>query len=134
LIPKGFEGDVFAFYNIKGAPMVETEDGYEVHVINEKGYFATSKPDMDYGTITDKYYYIDEKANRTPISDKCVSSFGTRGYSSYDGEEEFDLRYTGFKLTKDKCSDEFITEGYAEEESEEKIISEILKRYYGVEQ
>jgi hypothetical protein len=32
LIPKGFEGDVFAFYNIKGAPMVETEDGYEVHV------------------------------------------------------------------------------------------------------
>src|SRR5699024_12040635 len=38
LIPEGFEGDVYAFYNIKGAPMVETEDGYEVHVINEEGY------------------------------------------------------------------------------------------------
>src|SRR5699024_10066125 len=54
LIPEGFAGDVYAFYNVKGAPMVETEDGYEVHVINEEGYFLTSKSDMDYGTVTDK--------------------------------------------------------------------------------
>ena len=56
LIPKGGKGDVLVFYNIKGVPRVEIEDGYEVHIINEKGYFVTSKPDMDYGTVTDKYY------------------------------------------------------------------------------
>jgi len=131
LIPKGFEGDVYAFYNIKGAPMVETEDGYEVHVINEKGYYLTSKPDMDYGTITDKYYYVDEKGNRTPINNKCVSPFGTGGFST-SIDEEIDFHYTGFKLTKDKCSDEFMAESYGG--SEEKIIDEILKQYYGVEQ
>lgn len=134
LIPKGFEGDVFAFYNIKGAPMVETENGYEVHVINEKGYFVTSKPDMDYGTVTDKYYYVDEKGDRTPINNKCVSLFGTLGFSTFDDDEEIDLNYTGFKLTKDKCSDEFMTESNGAEESQEEIIREILKHYYGVEQ
>ncbi|OKL36978.1 DUF6843 domain-containing protein [Domibacillus mangrovi] len=134
LIPKGFEGDVFAFYNIKGALMVETEDGYEVHAINEKGYFVTSKPDMDYGTVTDKYYYVDEKGNRTPISNKCVSSFGTGAFSTSEGDEAMDVHYTGFKLTKDKCSDEFMTDSYGTEESEEKIIHEILRDYYGVEQ
>ncbi|MFK2825133.1 hypothetical protein QYG89_05450 [Bacillus sp. B190/17] len=134
LIPKGFAGDVYTFYNIKGAPMVETEDGYEVHVINEKGYFLTSKPDMDYGTVTDKYYYVDENSNRTPISNKCVSPFGTGGFSTSKGDEEIDFHYTGFKLIKDKCSDEFVTESHGSEENEEKIIREILKQYYGVEQ
>lgn len=134
LIPKGYEGDVYAFYNIQGAPMVETEDGYELHVINEKGYFLTSKPDMDYGTITDKYYYVDEEGNRTPISTKCVSSFGTGGYSSTEGEKKIDFNYTGFRLTKDKCGNAFIKESFGMGENIEWIIPEILKQYYGVEQ
>lgn len=134
LIPKGFEGDVYAFYNIKGAPMIETEDGYEVHIINEKGYFLTSEPDMDYGTVTDKYYYVDEKGNRTPISDKCVSLFGIGGFTTSAGDEVIDFHYTGSKLTKDNCSDEFMTENHGMGENAEKIISEILKDYYGVEQ
>jgi hypothetical protein len=133
LIPKGFEGDVYGFYNIKGAPIVETEDGYEVHVINEKGYFLTSKPDMDYGTVTDKYYYVDEKGNRIPISNKCVSLFGTAGFSTSAGDEEIDFHYTGLKLTKDNCSDEFMKESHGMGENAEKIIHEILKDYYGVE-
>ncbi|RDU38716.1 hypothetical protein DRW41_03925 [Neobacillus piezotolerans] len=133
LIPQGFEGDVYAFYNIKGAPKVKTEDGYEVHVINEKGYFLTSKPDMDYGTVTDKYFYVDEKGNRTPISNKCVSLFGTGGFSTTSGHEKIDLRYTGFNLTKDRCSQEFMTAIHGWEEKKETIIHEIVKEYYGVE-
>jgi|SRR5699024_215171 len=134
LIPEGFEGDVYAFYNVKGAPMVETEDGYEVHVINEEGYFLTSKSDMDYGTVTDKYYYVDEKGNRTPINNKCVSLFGTGGFSTSVGDEEIDIHYTGFKLTKDNCSEEFMTEIHGMGENVENIIQVILRDYYGVEQ
>ncbi|AOV08026.1 DUF6843 domain-containing protein [Sporosarcina ureilytica] len=134
LISEGFEGDVYAFYNVKGAPMVETEDGYEVHVINEKGYFVTSELDMDYGTVTDQYFYVDEKGNRTPISHKCISPFGTGGFSTSAGDVDIDFRYTGFRLTKDKCSDEFMTENHGLGENAEKIIGEILQEYYGVEQ
>ncbi|WP_059170272.1 hypothetical protein [Bacillus sp. FJAT-27445] len=133
LIPQGFEGDVYAIYNVKGAPRVETEDGYEVHVINEAGYFLTSKPNMDYGTVTDKYFYVDEQGNRTPISNKCVSLFGTGGFSTTVGHEKIDLHYTGFKLTKDSCSQEFMTEAHGTGENADNIIHEIVKDYYGVE-
>ncbi|QCR31131.1 hypothetical protein [Lysinibacillus sp. SGAir0095] len=133
LIPNGYEGDVYVFYNIKGAPMVEKEDDIEVHVINEKGYFLTSKPDMDYGTVTDRYYYVDEKGNRISISNKCVSLFGASGLTKTVGDEEFDFIYTGFKLTKDNCSDEFMAESHGNGESAEKIIRDILKDHYGVD-
>ncbi|MBS4209483.1 hypothetical protein [Bacillus sp. FJAT-50079] len=132
LIPNGYEGDVYVFYNVKGAPIVKTEDGYEVHVINEKGYFVTSTPDMDYGIVTDKYYYVDEKGNRTAINHTCVSPFGTGGFST-SADEEIDIRYTGFKLTKVHCNDEFRTESHGRGENKEKIIREIIKEYYGVE-
>jgi len=134
LIPEGYEGDVYAFYNVEGAPMVETEDGYEVLVMNEKGYFLTSKPDMDYGTVTDKYYYVDKKGYRTPISNKCVSLFGTSGSTKFVDDEEIEFLYTGFKLTKDHCGDEFMLERHGMGENVENIIREILKDHYGVEQ
>ena len=134
LIPEGYEGEVYVFYNIKGAPMVETEDGYEVHVINEKGYYLTSALDMDYGTVTDKYYYVDDKGNRTPIDNECVSRFGMGGYSTFMDDQAFDFIYTGFKLTKDQCSDEFMTRNNGMGEGAGNIIQEILKDHYGVEQ
>jgi hypothetical protein len=134
LIPEGYEGDVLAFYNIKGAPKVETENGYDVHTINEKGYYVTSTPDLDYGTVRDIFYYVDEKGNRTPISEKCTNLFGTGGYMTSEGDEEIDIRYTGYKLTKDHCSSEFITERHGkDQENYELIIHDILKQYYGIE-
>lgn len=132
LIPEGYEGDVFVFYNIAGAPKVETEDGYEVHKINSNGYFVTSTPDMDYGTVTDQYFYVDKEGERTPISEKCVSLFGTGGYTTSENEE-IDLIYTGFRLTKDKCGEEFMVESFNMEESKENMIYKILKTYYGIE-
>lgn len=133
LIPEGYEGEVYVFYNVKGAPMIETEDGYEVHVINEKGYYLTSEPDMDYGTVTDKYYYVDDKGNRTPIDNKCVSGFGMAGYSTFMDDQAFDMIYTGFKLTKDQCSEGFMTENHSMGEDAGEIIQEILKDHYDFE-
>ena len=36
------------------------EDVNAVHEINKDGYFATSHADLDLGTVTDQYFYIDE--------------------------------------------------------------------------
>lgn len=134
LIPEGYEGEVYVFYNVKGAAKVETEDGYEVHKINEEGYFVTSEPDMNYGTVTDKYYYVDERENRTPISDQCVSIFGTGGYTTFMDDQAFDFVYTGFKLTQDHCSHEFMLENHGMGEGEGNIIRKILEDYYDIEQ
>ncbi len=123
------EGDVFVFYNVKGAPEIEKEDGYEVHKINEKGYYATSTKDLDYGTITDKYFYVNDKGRRTPIDNKCVSLFGTGGTTL---EDNIDIIYTGFKLKKDNCSEEFSMEAY-NIDGNVQMINDILKKYYHME-
>jgi len=125
LLPEGYEGEVYVFYNVKGAPELETEDGYEVHVINEEGYFATSAPDLDYGTVTDKYYYVDDAGNRTPIDENCISLFGT-GATQREG---YEIIYTGFKLTKDNCSEEFMTTAFPMEK-EEHLISKLFQQFY----
>ncbi|MCK1985766.1 MULTISPECIES: DUF6843 domain-containing protein [Peribacillus] len=129
LIPEGYEGDVFVFYNVKGAPEVEKEDGYEVHKINEKGYYATRTKDLDYGTVTDKYFYVNDKGHRTPIDDKCVSTFGTGGTTL---EDNIDITYTGFKLRKNNCSEEFSKEAQ-NEDGNVQMINDILKKYYNME-
>lgn len=132
LIPEGYEGDVLIFYNIKGAPKVKSEDGYEVHTINSAGYFVTSTPEMDYGTVTDKYYYVDKKGKRTPIPDTCVGTFGTGSFSSSENSET-DISYTGLKLTKDNCGEDFMLNSYYDEENKSTIIKRILKKYYNVD-
>lgn len=130
LIPEGYEGDVYVFYNVKGAPKVKQEDGYDVHSINNKGYFVTSTPDLDYGTVTDKYFYIDQEGNRTPIDKKCVRIFGTSGYSSSENEE-LDLKYTGLRVKKGPCDESFqLEELMGREDSEEEVRNEVLSKYY----
>ncbi|MFJ7932083.1 DUF6843 domain-containing protein [Peribacillus sp. NPDC096448] len=138
LIPEGYEGDVFVFYNVKGAPEVEKEDGYEVHKINEKGYYATRTKDLDYGTVTDKYFYVNDKGHRTPIDHKCVSTFGTGGTTLEDNidgttlEDNIDITYTGFKLRKNNCSEVFSMEAQ-NEDGYVQMINDILKKYYNME-
>ena len=133
LIPQGYEGDVFVFYNVDGAPKLESENGYEVHVINEQGYFVTSEPDLDYGTVTDQYFYVDERGSRTPINDQCVKLFGTGEFSMEHGNQEIELKYTGFTLTKNQCGEEFINSEFNVDDSKEQFINDILKHYYKVD-
>lgn len=131
LIPEGLVGDVLVFYNVKDAPVVQRENGYNVHVINESGYFATSTPDMNYGEVTDRYYYVDKTGNRTPISDACVSLFGTSGYEiTEDDETTVSLVYTGFNLTQNECSEAFKLDSRPYDARANQLIEEIEQRYY----
>ncbi|USK74265.1 hypothetical protein LIT31_21055 [Peribacillus frigoritolerans] len=84
---------------------------------------------MDYGTVTDKYFYVDDKGHRTPIDDKCVSTFGTGGTTL---EDNVDITYTGFKLRKKNCSEEFSMEPYNIDYSAQ-MNNDILKKYYNME-
>ena len=128
LLPEGYTGFAMAVYNVKGAPTLTYEGDFAVHDINEEGYFATSMPDMQYGTITDLYYYVDSAGNRTPIDPTCIHSLGTGGVTA----DKVDILYTGIEVT-DSCSEEFAysAENFSEDPKME-ILNKIAKKYYGV--
>lgn len=127
LLPEGYTGYAMAVYNVKGAPALTYEDDYAIHPINEEGYFATSMPDMQYGTVTDQYYYVDSAGNRTPIDPTCIHSFGTGGVTT----DKVDMLYTGIEVT-DSCSEEFAysTENF-EDGTKMEILNEVAKKFYG---
>ncbi|WP_053376441.1 DUF6843 domain-containing protein [Paenibacillus sp. FJAT-27812] len=103
LIPEGFEGNIQVNYNVKGAPMLVKEGKFDVIPINADGTFDTSKPDMEYGLVTDQYYYVSQDGRRTPIDTLCV-------YGKGNGSSEIGsiiTRHTYLQITKTKCSEEF---------------------------
>ncbi|WP_203247065.1 DUF6843 domain-containing protein [Sporosarcina beigongshangi] len=135
LIPEGYTGHAMAFYDVKGAPQLTYEGDFAVHIINEEGYFATSKSDMTYGTVTDQYYFVDENGTRTLADNRCIRVLGTGGYESYgEGDEALvDIKYTGIVITED-CSDEF---PYAvdnfEDEKKQATLNRVLDKYYSIQ-
>ncbi|MFJ7934498.1 DUF6843 domain-containing protein [Sporosarcina sp. NPDC096371] len=130
LIPEGYTGHALAFYNVKGAQPLTYEGDFAVHEMNEEGYFATSKNDMTYGTVTDQYYFVDENGTRTPIDDRCVRGLGTGGYDSYGDGSSVNLVYTGIDITDD-CSDAFRnTTSNFEDGKTQPIMNRVLEKYY----
>lgn len=117
LIPEGYKGVIYAFYNVKDAPKIEREK---------------STPDMNYGTVTDQYFYVDDQGNRTEIAEECVQSYGTLGYLTTVHDEKIDLLYTAFYIPNEasRCNDEWIE---LDEEEENKMIQTVLKEYYGIQ-
>ena len=135
LIPEGYTGHAMAFYDVKGAPPLTYEGDFTVHIINEEGYFATSKSDMTYGTVTDQYYFVDENGTRTPIDNRCIRGLGTGGYESYgEGDEALvDIKYTGIDITDD-CSDDFpYAGGNFEDDKKQAILNRVLEKYYSTQ-
>ena len=132
LIPEGYEGYVIAFYNVKGAPKIEREGDYEVHDVNNQGYSVTSTPDMDYGTITDKYYYVDEEGKRTEINKECVKVLSTGSLEiEPDTPNKIEMSYTGMEVTKSQCSQDFMTAGEEiDRDKLDSIVQDITKQYY----
>ncbi|MHA6261229.1 DUF6843 domain-containing protein [Sporosarcina sp. CAU 1771] len=126
LIPEGQTGYALAVYNVKGAPPLTYENGFAVHNVNAEGYFATSKSDMNYGTLTDQYFWVDKAGNRTSIDELCVHAFGTGGWSQND----IDLVYTGIEITND-CSIDFAhsTENFNDQISQP-ILNQVIQDYY----
>ncbi len=134
LIPEGYTGHAMAFYDVKGASTLTYEGEFAVHILNEEGYFATSKSDMTYGTVTDQYYFVDENGKRTPADNRCIRGLGTGGYESYgEGDEALvDIKYTGIDITDD-CSDEFpYSGGNFEDGKTQPIINRVLERYFSI--
>lgn len=114
LIPQGFEGEVFAFHSVHGAPLVEKEGKYNIITINEEGYFVTSS-DLNDGFIHEYYYYVDQEGNRTSIEDDCVKYNANIGELIGYGKEgesivSVNISYVGFHLTKDNCSSTHLLE------------------------
>lgn len=129
LIPEAYTGYAIAVYNVKNAPPLTYEKGFAVHTMNEDGYFATSQPDMQYGTVTDQYFYVDQGGNRTPIDPTCIHTFGTGGLQS----DKVNLLYTGIEVT-DNCSEAFAHSSENFDDAELRMImNKVTKQYYDVE-
>ncbi|MED1093551.1 DUF6843 domain-containing protein [Bacillus paramycoides] len=134
LVPEGYEGYAYIFYNVKGAPEVQKEGDYEVHTINDKGYFVTSTPNMDYGTVTDKYYYVDKNGKRTQINSSCVRGLetgSTEGNIGERSEKHYEIHYTGIEITTKGCSEELkVSSNGMKDTEKEGMLKEILRQYY----
>lgn len=135
LIPEGYKGHVYAIYNVKGAPALTHEGNYDVHKINSDGYFATSEPDMDYGSVTDKYYYVDKEGHRTKINENCIKTLGTGGMEQHEGTSNtasIDINYTGAEIRTESCSAEFTmeAENLQDENKLNEIIEKVVAKYY----
>lgn len=100
--PQDFEGEFAVIYNVASAPALAKEDDYTVVKINEQGYMLTSTPVQKYGTVTDKYFYVDANGKRTAINDKCVLDGSTGSY-----EAEIAVNFSQSTLVKDNCEEEF---------------------------
>ncbi|WP_203363267.1 hypothetical protein [Bacillus sp. REN10] len=135
LIPEDYEGYVYAFYNVKGAPEIKKEGDYKVYPINDEGYYATSTPDMDYGTVTDQYYYVDKNGKRTKINEECIRGLGTGGFEHNPGSaDNINIHYTGIEVTKDRCGQEFMQSGNGmRHEDLDPVLAEVMKKHYGIE-
>jgi len=136
LIPKGYEGNVYVFYNVKDAPSLTKEGDYDVYVINDMGYFVTSSPEMDYGRVTDKYYYVDKNGQRSPIQNDCVRGMGTGGLEKDIGtSNKIEIKYTGIEVTNNRCGQSFMDGGNGMyPEDIDTVLKEILKVQYGLDQ
>ncbi|WP_339324711.1 hypothetical protein [Paenibacillus sp. FSL W8-0194] len=103
LIPEGFEGNIQVNYNVAGAPRLEKEGKYDVIPIRADGTYDTSNPDMDYGTVTDQYYYVGQDGKRTPIPENCIHVKGN-GASEIGSNI---TRHQYLKVTRTTCSENF---------------------------
>lgn len=122
LIPKDYEGSIFIVFGIPGEPPLKKEGEYTVIPVERKKLRVSLKDTVleDYGvyltstrykdvnkTITDKYYYVNNKGERKKIGEKCVH-IGSNGSSNQNGEE---IYFQSIQVTKSQCGDEFFLDG-----------------------
>ncbi|MDX8289443.1 hypothetical protein SLL00_06545 [Metabacillus indicus] len=133
LIPEGFEGSITVFYDVPSEPKLKKEGKYTVIPVTELALEAlkdtdiyiygasfTSTPNVSYGVVTDKYYYVDENGKRTPIDKQCVHQSGNGFFS---GASEMEIIYSELQITKTHCNQSFWTDGIERYHSQQ---SEVL--------
>jgi hypothetical protein len=120
LIPKGFDGAIFVFYDVPKKAKFKKEDGFSVIPVELQvsealagthmgiyGAAFTSESEKT-GTVNDKYYYVDENGTRTKIKDECASYSGGGGFS---GEPEGGVTYEVTYITTTGCGVSFQFDG-----------------------
>ncbi|MDQ0482609.1 DUF6843 domain-containing protein [Guptibacillus hwajinpoensis] len=107
LVPEGFEGQLIVIYNVEGAPKLKKEKGYTLIPYHDDGFYLTSTEDMEYGAVTDEFYYVDQKDKRTQIEQNCTYLFPNSGITITDRR----LLYSAYYLTQSHCSEEFYGRG-----------------------
>ncbi|MYL62062.1 hypothetical protein GLW07_01705 [Bacillus hwajinpoensis] len=123
LVPEGFEGKLIVIYNVEGAPKLKKEKGFTVVPYDQDGTYLTSTEDMEYGAVTDEFYYVDQKDKRTPIEINCTYLFSNSGITIADRR----LLYNAFYLTQSHCSDDFHGKG-PENESNRNITGSVEEK------
>ncbi|MEW5553567.1 hypothetical protein ABGT24_09745 [Peribacillus frigoritolerans] len=121
LIPSGFEGTIIVFYDVPNKPVLEKEGKYSVirvkfeylealegTEIHQYGIYFTSTQDMNYGTVNNKYYYINENGDRTSINEQCTHVMGNGSFTGEDGKE---IKYSTIQITKSQCGEAFYLDG-----------------------
>lgn len=89
---------------------VEKEALGELNQMGVKGYgtYFTSTPDMKYGTVTDKYYYLHKGSHRKPINNDCIHLAGNGTVTTKDGRE---IPFSKMQVTTTSCSENFYLRG-----------------------
>ncbi|MFT9600527.1 DUF6843 domain-containing protein [Mesobacillus sp.] len=121
LIPEGYEGSIMVYYDIPNTPSLKKEGKYSVIPVrleilkelegtnlSQYGIYFTSTPDMEYGIVNDKYYYVDSNGKRTRIDDYCTHGMGN---GSFTGESEKEVKYRGVQITATNCGESFFLDG-----------------------
>lgn len=76
--------------------------------IQQYGIYLTSTKDTKSDTVNNKYYYIDEKGNRTAIDEQCTHVMGN---GSFTGESGKEIQYQEIQITNSHCSEAFFLDG-----------------------
>ncbi|NOU97657.1 hypothetical protein GC093_31175 [Paenibacillus sp. LMG 31456] len=108
LIPEGYEGRIKVTYNVEGAPALIKENNFDVIPVKDDGTFSTSNVNMEYGTVTDKYYLVDKEGKRKPVEKECISLLGTG--SSQEGNGRI-YPHVELEITQTRCSQDFMLWG-----------------------
>lgn len=89
---------------------------------------------MDYGTITNQYYYVNKNGKRTKINKECVREIGN-GSVEYDrgSSKKIKINYTGIEITKEVCGQEFMQSSDSINHDDlDPLLAEVVQKYYEV--
>ncbi len=145
LIPNDFQGSIVVFYNVQGEPALNKEGEYSLITVNQDvleelkgtgmsryGIYLTSTPDMGYGIVKDRYYYVTENGERKPIDESCTHPMSNGTYTLDNGKE---IRYSSLQITKSDCGEPFYLEGsedyYTQNREVKKHWFEVFKNTIG---
>jgi hypothetical protein len=128
VIPDGYEGSIFVFSDVPGAPVTQREGQFDVFLINEEGYYVTSTSAhrLGFGLVTDQYMYVDAAGVRTPIPQNCARTLATGGGALNDeAQNSFKYSFRGIEITKKRCGSEFQSE--LDQDGDERLFARAIE-------